>query len=103
MYVAIASAGDSTGRTCVHFATVFTLSVTAILATISIVSAQNDGRIPRQQRSTTTSPAATTGIVKDSKADDPNGIITLEQGIAIPYRPCINARGWANGRLVCAD
>jgi len=79
------------------------MAVTAILAPVSIVFAQNDGRVSRQQRTTTTAPVATTGTVKDSKADDPNGIITLEQGIAVPYRACINARGWVNGRLVCDD
>jgi hypothetical protein len=87
----------------VRSASIFILSVTAIIATVSITSAQNDVRIPRQQRSTTTAPAATGGTTKDSKADDPNGIISLEQGIAVPYRACINARGWVNGRLVCND
>lgn len=86
-----------------RLATVFMMAVTAILAPVSIVFAQNDGRVSRQQRTTTTAPVATTGTVKDSKADDPNGIITLEQGIAVPYRACINARGWVNGRLVCDD
>jgi hypothetical protein len=87
----------------VRLATVFMMAVTAILAPVSIVFAQNDGRAPRQKRTTTTAPVATTGTVKDSKADDQNGIITLEQGIAVPYRACINARGWVNGRLVCDD
>jgi hypothetical protein len=94
---------DSTGRTWVRLTTVFILSVAAILATVSIASAQNDGRTPRKQRTTTTAPVATTGTIKDSKADDPNGIITLEQEIALPYRACINARGWVKGRLVCDD
>lgn len=39
----------------------------------------------------------------DSRPKESGEIITLEQEKAIPYRACINARGWKNGRLVCAD
>ena len=31
-----------------------------------------------------------------------NGI-TYEEHKAVPYRACIDARGWRNGRLVCAN
>lgn len=41
-----------------------------------------------------------TSTVKDNKETP---LTTLDEGIAAPYHPCINARGWANGRLVCAD
>ena len=39
----------------------------------------------------------------DGQPKDTGHIITLEQEKAIPYRACINARGWKNGRLICAD
>ena len=74
------------------------LSAIVMLATISIASAQADKGASRKQGATP-SPATD----KQSKADDPSAIITLEKGIAAPYRACINARGWVNGRLVCND
>jgi hypothetical protein len=40
---------------------------------------------------------------KQGEASDASPVITVEELQAIPYRPCINARGWKNGRLVCAD
>jgi hypothetical protein len=73
----------------------------AMMAAIGIfapASAENNGSRPKQgqsQQTTTTAPED-----KDTKELPP---ITLEEGIAVPYRPCINARGWVNGRLVCAD
>jgi hypothetical protein len=39
----------------------------------------------------------------DNPPTDSDHIITPEEHKAIPYRACINARGWKNGRLVCAD
>jgi hypothetical protein len=39
----------------------------------------------------------------DGGIKDPNHAVTAEEHQAIPYRPCIDARGWKNGRLVCAD
>jgi hypothetical protein len=72
------------------------LSATVILATLSIASAQDDRGTSRTHGAM---PPATTD--KPPKADDPGAIISLEKGIAAPYRPCINARGWVNGRLVC--
>jgi hypothetical protein len=39
----------------------------------------------------------------DGQTNEPNHIVTSEEHQAIPYRPCINARGWKNGRLVCAN
>jgi hypothetical protein len=29
--------------------------------------------------------------------------ITAEEHQMIPYRPCIHARGWKNGRLICGQ
>jgi hypothetical protein len=43
-----------------------------------------------------------TGIVEGQRKDTEH-VITLEEEKAIPYRACINARGWKNGRLICAD
>jgi|SRR6185437_6502933 hypothetical protein len=37
----------------------------------------------------------------DSQTND--HVLSPEEHQAIPYRPCIDARGWKNGRLVCAD
>ena len=37
------------------------------------------------------------------ETQDPNHVVTSDEHQAIPYRPCINARGWKNGRLVCAS
>ena len=37
----------------------------------------------------------------DSQTND--HVLTPEEHQAIPYRPCIDARGWKNGRLICAD
>jgi hypothetical protein len=48
--------------------------------------------------------ATTTNADADNdQANDTTHFITVEQEKAIPYRACINARGWKNGRLICAD
>jgi hypothetical protein len=75
------------------------LSAVATLATVSIASAQNDQRVSDRPRATTNAPAA----AKNAATKDATSLTTLEQEIAMPYRPCINARGWVNGRLVCGD
>lgn len=73
----------------------------AILATVSTVFAQSDYN---DARATAKAPAATKNSeIKDTATDNVPGLVTPEQHKAIPYRACINARGWANGRLVCAD
>jgi hypothetical protein len=72
----------------------------AMMAAIGIfapAAAENNGSRAKQGQSGQTTAAPTD---KDTKELPP---ITLEEGIAVPYRPCINARGWVNGRLVCAD
>jgi hypothetical protein len=85
-------------RMFVRSAIAMALSATVVLATISAASAQ-DGKGATRKQGATPSPT----VDKQSKADDPSAIITLEKGIAAPYRACINARGWVNGRLVCND
>jgi hypothetical protein len=40
---------------------------------------------------------------KQSDGSDAASLITAEDHQSVPYRPCINARGWKNGRLICAD
>jgi hypothetical protein len=57
------------------------------------------------QDTTKKAPAKTprnAGII-DSQTKDQDHTVTLEEHKTIPYRPCIDARGWKNGRLVCAD
>jgi hypothetical protein len=88
----------------VRFAIISTLVAAATLATVSIASAQNDPRVSDPPRATTNAPAATkNAAAKDAATNDAKGLTTLEQGIAVPYRACINARGWVNGRLLCTD
>jgi hypothetical protein len=79
-----------------HF--VLFLAIMATLATVSIAFAQNDQRVPR---ATTNPPVATKNA--ETKDAATGGLITSEHEKAIPYRACINARGWANGRLLCDD
>jgi hypothetical protein len=84
-----------------RFTIVSKLTAAATLATISTAFAQNDQRVPR---ATTNAPATTKNAdPKDAATGNVPGLITSEHEKAIPYRACINARGWANGRLVCDD
>jgi hypothetical protein len=84
-----------------RFTIVSILTAAATLATISTAFAQNDQRVPR---ATTNAPATTKNAEpKDAATGNVPGLITSEHEKAIPYRACINARGWANGRLVCDD
>ena len=87
-----------------RFAIISTLVAAAALATVSIASAQNDPRVSDRPRATTNAPAATkNAAAKDAATNDAKGLTTLEQGIAGPYRACINARGWVNRRLLSSD
>lgn len=70
------------------------LSALATLAMVSIVSAQNDQGASGPSR-VTTNQTPTVG-------DNANGL-TVEQEKAIPYRPCMEAYGWVNGRLRCGN
>jgi hypothetical protein len=36
-----------------------------------------------------------------AQRDAPYGGLTREEHIAIPYHPCIEPKGWVNGKLVC--
>lgn len=85
-------------------AIVLALSATSVLATVSVASAQDDQRSSKRVRATTNAPAATQNAsTSAAQPDDANALITKEQEIAIPYRACIDARGWVNGRLVCRN
>jgi hypothetical protein len=86
--------------TSVRFAIIATFAAAATLATVSIASAQNDQRVSDRPRATTNAPAAK---AKDAATNDANSLTTLEQKKPIPYRACIDARGWVNGRLLCSD
>jgi hypothetical protein len=91
-------------RKSVRFAMISTLAAAATLATASIASAQNDQRVSDRPRATTNAPAATkNAAAKDAATNDAKSLTTLEQETAIPYRACIDARGWVNGRLRCSD
>ena len=83
-----------------RFAIISVLAAAATLATVSTIFAQNDQRVPG---ATTKAPAATKNAAKDAATGDVPGLITSEQQKAVPYRACINARGWVNGRLLCDD
>ena len=77
------------------------LAIVATLAPVSTVFAQNDQRVPRAM---TNAPAATKNAeTKDAATGNVPGLVTSAHEKAIPYRACINARGWVNGRLVCSD
>jgi hypothetical protein len=53
-------------------------------------------------RAATKAPSATkNAATQDAATGNVPGLITSEQQKEIPYRACINARGWANGRLLC--
>ena len=85
-----------------RFAIISTLAAAATLATVSIATAQNDQRVSDRPRATTNAPAATkNAAAKDAATNDEKSLTTIEQGIAVPYRACIDARGWVNGRLLC--
>ena len=77
-----------------------TLAAITTLATVSIVVAENEQRISPTR---TDAVPATNAPVKDAATGNVPGLITPEQYKTIPYRACINARGWVNGRLVCTD
>jgi hypothetical protein len=83
-----------------RFAIISILTAAATLATVSTVFAQDDQRVPR---ATTKAPSATKNAATQDAATGnvPGLLITSEQQKEIPYRACINARGWANGRLLC--
>jgi hypothetical protein len=71
------------------------LSALATLAMASIVSAQDDPCGSGPSRITTNQ--------TPTVSDNANGGLTVEQESAIPYRPCMEARGWVNGHLVCSN
>jgi hypothetical protein len=75
---------------------VFILAVSVSLTTVSVASAESGSLQPA---------AAQTKSVemKDAATANVPGLITSEQHDAIPYRACINARGWVNERLVCSN
>jgi hypothetical protein len=60
------------------------------LAIISVASAQDDETI--------SGPSSQAG-----QTPPPEPGITAEQESKIPYHPCMEAYGWANGRLRCSN
>jgi len=78
--------------------TILLLSTVMILVAVSTARAESSSAVPR------TTGAATKSIeMKDAATGSVPGLITPEQHDAIPYRACINARGWVNGKLICAN
>ena len=75
------------------YSMVAALTASAVLAMISVVSAQN------VQPSSDTSRA---GAARPNPQDEYCGL-TPTQEDKIPYRACTIAVGWVNGHLVCRD
>ena len=93
-----------------------TLSIIATLAIASIGIAQNGqdiqaapstpaARISQSHQDLAkgarakTPATARNAVTNDNQPKNPDHI----KHKAIPYRACINARGWKNSRLICAD
>jgi hypothetical protein len=69
-----------------------TMSALGTLAAIPIALAADNKPVKAPQPVVTA-----TGAQRDA----PYGGLTREEHIAIPYQPCIDAKGWVNGKLVC--
>jgi hypothetical protein len=67
------------------------LGIVATLAAISIASAADNKAVKAPQPDVTTTGAA---------PQAPYGGLTPKEHDAIPYQPCIDAKGWVNGKLV---
>jgi type II secretory pathway pseudopilin PulG len=105
----------------VRYVAIAILSITATLAIVSIGIAQNGqnqapsgakkpaARVSQSHQDLAKGAGAKTPATarnagtNDNQPRDPDHIMTFEEHKAIPYRACINARGWKNGGLVCAD
>ena len=78
-----------------------------IITTIVGLIAMSPACAQNEQRGTRTRavpPAATTNTeTKDIATGSVPGLITADEENAVPYRACLNARGWENGRLVCSE
>jgi hypothetical protein len=66
--------------------------IVANLAAISIASAADNKAVKAPQPD-----VKATGAPSDA----PYGGLTPKEHVAIPYQPCIDAKGWKNGKLVC--
>jgi hypothetical protein len=66
--------------------------IVATLAAISIASAADNKAVKAPQPDVTATAAP---------AEAPYGGLTPKEHVAIPYQPCVDAKGWRNGRLVC--
>jgi hypothetical protein len=73
-------------------ALIATMSALATLAAISIASAADNKPVKAPQPDVT---------VTAAPAEAPYGGLTPKEHVAIPYQPCIDAKGWRNGKLVC--
>jgi hypothetical protein len=72
------------------------ISAFAVAATLTIISTVSSP-------ASAADPPTTNTIPKDAATHNVPDLITPAAEDKIPYRPCINARGWVNGRLVCSD
>jgi hypothetical protein len=66
--------------------------IVATLTAISIASAADNKPVKAPQPDVTATAAP---------AEAPYGGLTPKEHVAIPYQPCVDAKGWRNGRLVC--
>jgi hypothetical protein len=73
-------------------ALIATMSALATLAAISITLAADNKVVKAPQPDVNA-----TGAPPDA----PYGGLTPKEHVAIPYQPCIDAKGWKNGKLVC--
>jgi hypothetical protein len=84
-----------------RYAIAAALSALVTLATVSVASAQNDQKVSAPSRATTNPVPKVRDNAPPAVGDNNANVLTREQEIAIPYRPCIQAIGWVNGHLVC--
>ena len=72
--------------------------IVATLAAISIASAAENKAVKAPRSDATATPDVTaTGAPPDAQY----GGLTPKEHAAIPYQPCIDPKGWRNGKLVC--
>jgi hypothetical protein len=75
-------------------------AITAAFAAVATLTLILTGPVPANAGA---EPPAASTPSKDVATGSVPGLITPAEEDKIPYRACINARGWVNGRLVCSD
>jgi hypothetical protein len=80
-------------------ALITTMSALATLAAISIAHAADNKAVKAPQPDVTAPQPDVTAT--GAAPDAPYGGLTPKEHVAIPYQPCIDAKGWRNGKLVC--